>query len=83
MGRLVEVAHSLLPGIYNRLLSSAFEAGNYGNERVDAKEGGVLRGGSAPYGQKGGWKTDRRGELRRALLATLRGSARGLSGRRS
>lgn len=83
MGRLLEFAHSLLPGLYNRLLPPAFEAGNYGNERVDATEGGVLRGESAPYGQKGGWKTDRRGGLRRALLATLRGSARGLHGRRS
>ena len=83
MGRLVAVGHSFLPALYNRLLPPAFEAGNYGNERVDAKEGGVLRGESAPYGQKGGWKTDRRGELRRALLATLRGSARGLSGRRA
>jgi NAD(P)-dependent dehydrogenase (short-subunit alcohol dehydrogenase family) len=83
MGRLVAVAHSFLPALYNRLLPPAFEAGNYGNERVDAKEGGVLRGESAPHGQKGGWKTDRRGELRRALLATLRGSARGLSGRRA
>ena len=82
MGRLLEVAHSLVPSLYNRLLPPAFEAGNYGNERVDAKEGGVLRGESVPYGQKGGWKTDRRGELRRALVATVRGFARGLFGRR-
>ena len=77
MGRLMEVAHSLLPGLYNRLLPPAFEAGNYGNERVEAKEGGVLRGESALHGENGGWKTDRRGELRRALRATLRGAVRG------
>jgi short chain dehydrogenase len=82
MGRLLEVAHSLVPGLYNRLLPPAFEAGNYGNEPADAKEGGVLSGESAPHGQRGGWKTDRRGELKRALGATVRGSARGLVGRR-
>ena len=82
MGRLLEVAHSLVPGLYNRFLPPAFEAGNYGNERVAPKDGGVLHGESAPHSRRDGWKTDRRGELRRALLATLRGSARGLRGRR-
>jgi NAD(P)-dependent dehydrogenase (short-subunit alcohol dehydrogenase family) len=78
MGRLLEVAHAILPGVYNRLLPPAFEAGNYGDEPVEPKAGGVLRAAPELHGQEGGWKRARRGELRRALLATMGGSARGL-----
>jgi NAD(P)-dependent dehydrogenase (short-subunit alcohol dehydrogenase family) len=78
MGRLLEASHSLVPGLYNRFLPPAFEAGNYGNESVAATAGAVLAPLPALHGVKGHWKGRRRRQLVRALGATIKGSARGL-----
>jgi len=81
VGRAVELIHAAAPSVYNRLLPPAFEAGNYGEEAVETGPGGVLssRNGGAV---RGGWKTERRNELRRALGSALAGLGRGLRPRR-
>jgi NAD(P)-dependent dehydrogenase (short-subunit alcohol dehydrogenase family) len=81
VGRAVELAHAVAPGFYNRLLPPAFEAGNYDDEPAATGPGGVVR----PSGNgavRGGWKSERRDELRRALASALAGLGRGLRGRR-
>ncbi|HEX7298028.1 MAG TPA: SDR family NAD(P)-dependent oxidoreductase [Solirubrobacteraceae bacterium] len=79
-GRVLAVVHSLAPGIYERLLPSAFEAGNYADRAVAPSAGAVLDPGAGQHAIEGGWKRDRRRELARAFVATVRGAARGLRG---
>jgi len=76
-GRFAEIAHSLAPALYNRLLPPAFERGNYDDAPAPAGPGNVLE----PAGRgavSGSWRSERRATLRRALLAALRGAAAGL-----
>jgi NAD(P)-dependent dehydrogenase (short-subunit alcohol dehydrogenase family) len=78
MGRLLGLWHSLLPGAYHRFLPPAFEAGNYANGHVSPTAGVVLQPEPSTSSVTGRWKSQRRGELRRAFLATVVGSAQGL-----
>jgi NAD(P)-dependent dehydrogenase (short-subunit alcohol dehydrogenase family) len=80
MGRALELLHSLAPGLYERVLPSAFEAANYSEERVSPTSGRVLDAGPDAGRIHGGWAA-RRGELARSLAAAVRGAGRGLVGR--
>jgi hypothetical protein len=80
MGRALELLHSFAPGLYERLLPSAFEAGNYTGEHMPPTPGRVLEPGSDAGTIHGGWSSRRR-ELARAFAAAGRGAARGLLGR--
>jgi NAD(P)-dependent dehydrogenase (short-subunit alcohol dehydrogenase family) len=81
IGRLAEFAHSVAPGLYNRLLPPAFESGNYGDEPAPTGPGALMQP-PANGGVSGGWKSERRAELRRALLDALGGLADGVRPRR-
>jgi NAD(P)-dependent dehydrogenase (short-subunit alcohol dehydrogenase family) len=81
VGRFFEFVHSLTPGLYERLLPPAFEAGNYGDGPSPPTSGATLHPSPNSYEISGRWKEQRRRELARALSATLRGFARGVRGR--
>ena len=78
LGRGLEMAQALLPTLWSRLLPPSFEAGNYSEQAAAPGPGRVLEPRAALHDVYGGWKRERRGELRRALLAAVAGSARGL-----
>ena len=81
-GRILEIAQTLVPRAYGRLLPPSFEAGNYGRDAAVPGPGRVLEPVEAAHGIKGGWKRDRRSDLRRAFIAAAGGSVRGLAPRR-
>ena len=80
-GRLIELAHSTLPSLWQRLLPPAFEAGNYAARDVPPSSGGVLDPQSSPYAVYGGWRSERKREMWRALRAALRGLRQGFRGK--
>jgi hypothetical protein len=77
VGRALELLHSFAPRLYGRLLPGAFEAGNYGEGAAAPTPGNVLAPAPGERSVDGGWKRDRRRELARAFLATLKGAVRG------
>ena len=81
-GRSLELFHTFAPRLYARVLPSGFTAGNYGRGHSSASNGRAMAYVSDPgaYAVRGGWKAHRRGELARALLATLVGFGKGLFG---
>jgi NAD(P)-dependent dehydrogenase (short-subunit alcohol dehydrogenase family) len=81
-GRALELLHTFAPRLYSRVLPRGFQAGNYGRGHSLASGGRALASVSDPtaYAMRGGWKANHRGELARALLATLGGFAKGLFG---
>jgi len=76
-GRLLQLAHTTTPSLWDRFLPPAFEAGNYGEQDVEPGPGGVLEPVRDGYAVSGGWRSERKRELVRALAATLRGLGRG------
>ena len=80
-GRLVELVHATAPSLWQRFLPPAFEAGNYGEQRVEPTPGGVLEPVRDRYAVHGGWRAERKHELRRALAAALRGLGAGFKRR--
>jgi NAD(P)-dependent dehydrogenase (short-subunit alcohol dehydrogenase family) len=79
-GRALETFHAFAPGLQNRVLPAAFEAGNYASRPAERSPGAVLES-VPPYAIHGGWRSGRRGEMARAFLATAKGLARGVRGR--
>jgi NAD(P)-dependent dehydrogenase (short-subunit alcohol dehydrogenase family) len=81
-GRALELFRTFAPRLYARVLPSGFRAGNYGRGHSSASSGRAMAYVSDPdaYAVRGGWKAHRRGELARALLATLVGFGKGLFG---
>jgi NAD(P)-dependent dehydrogenase (short-subunit alcohol dehydrogenase family) len=77
-GRLLELLHAVAPGLHSRMLSPAFEAGNYGDRPAPATTGAVLHPVPDSEGVDGGWRGERRGDLARALLAAVGAAARGV-----
>jgi NAD(P)-dependent dehydrogenase (short-subunit alcohol dehydrogenase family) len=77
-GRMLELLHSVAPGLHGRLLPPAFEAGNYGAQPAPPTPGAVLHPVASTEGADGGWRRERRRELGRAFLAAAGGLARGL-----
>jgi NAD(P)-dependent dehydrogenase (short-subunit alcohol dehydrogenase family) len=79
-GRFLEFAHSVAPGLYERILPPLFEAGNYGEGARSPTPGTTLHPQAGPYEVSGRWKAERRRELANAFGAALRGFGRGLRG---
>jgi NAD(P)-dependent dehydrogenase (short-subunit alcohol dehydrogenase family) len=80
-GKALELLHSLLPSLYERLLPATFEAGNYGSRPQPPTAGSVLEPTTGPYAVEGGWRRRRR-ELAGALSDAVVAGARALAGRR-
>jgi NAD(P)-dependent dehydrogenase (short-subunit alcohol dehydrogenase family) len=81
MGRVLELLHSLAPGLYGRVLPAAFTAGNHSARPAAASAGQVLAPQPGERSIDGGWRRCRRRELARALVDAVRGAARGALGR--
>lgn len=79
-GRVLELLHSLAPGIYGRFLPPAFEAGNYGAGAASPSHGNVLEPAAGDRGITGRSKRDGRRELARAFRAAVKGAVRGVRG---
>jgi NAD(P)-dependent dehydrogenase (short-subunit alcohol dehydrogenase family) len=77
-GRALELLHSFAPGLYGRILPAAFEAGNYGGRPMAPTAGQVLVAEPGDRRVDGAWRRRGRRELARALVATLKGAARGI-----
>jgi short-subunit dehydrogenase len=81
-GRALEILHAVAPPLYRRLAHLAFLQGTWGTIEAAPAPGNVLES-RGPHAADGGWRTQRRGTLRRAFLAAAGGSLRGLFKRRS
>jgi short-subunit dehydrogenase len=81
-GRALEILHAAAPPLYRRLAHLAFVRGSWGDVGAAPAPGNVLES-RGPHTAEGGWRTRRRGTLRRAFLAAAGGSLRGLFKRRS
>jgi NAD(P)-dependent dehydrogenase (short-subunit alcohol dehydrogenase family) len=79
-GRALELLHSVLPSLYERLLPAMFEAGNYGPATRPPSPGSVLVPGTSGHAVHGGWRRQRR-QLAGALLDAVVAGARTLTGR--
>lgn len=79
-GRLLELAHSIAPSLWQRFLPPAFEAGNYGEAAERPNPRAVLEPVPGRYAVYGGWRSQRKRELMRALWDALRGIRRGFRG---
>jgi NAD(P)-dependent dehydrogenase (short-subunit alcohol dehydrogenase family) len=76
-GRGLEVLHAAAPPLYRRLAHPAFVQGTWGQPPADPAPGNVL-GSTGPHQIEGGWRTRRRGALRRAFLAAAGGALSGI-----
>lgn len=76
-GRALEVLHATAPPLFRRLANPAFVQGTWGRPAADPAPGNVLAS-TGPHQVEGGWRTRRRGSLRRALLDAARGALGGL-----
>lgn len=76
-GRALEVMHATAPPLYRRLANPAFVQGTWGDAPAGPAPGNVLAA-TDPHQVDGGWRTRRRGSLRRALLGAARGALGGL-----
>jgi len=81
-GRALEILHATAPPLYRRLAHLAFMRGTWGSVAAAPAPGNVLES-HGPHAVEGGWRTQRRGTLRRAFLAAAAGSVQGLFKRRS
>jgi NAD(P)-dependent dehydrogenase (short-subunit alcohol dehydrogenase family) len=81
-GRVLQVLHAAAPPLYRRLAHDAFVRGTMGGVAAAPAPGNVLES-HGPHASEGGWRTRRRGTLRRAFLAGAAGSVRGLFKRHS
>lgn len=76
-GRALEVLHAAAPPLYRRLANPAFVHGTWGALPADPAPGNVLAS-TGPHQVDGGWRTRRRGALRRAFVAAAGGGLSGL-----
>jgi short-subunit dehydrogenase len=76
-GRGLEVLHAAAPPLYRRLAHPAFIHGTWGQLPADPAPGNVL-GSTRPHQIEGGWRTRRRGALRRAFAAAAAGAFSGI-----
>lgn len=77
-GRLLEALHTLAPRVWDRVFAPGFESASFNGEPSDSGPGNVLRPNPAAERIHGNWKRDHRGELARALGATVKASLLGL-----
>jgi len=76
-GRGLEVLHAAAPPLYRRLAHPAFVQGTWGQRAADSAPGNVLAP-TGPHRVAGGWRTRRRGALRRAFVAAAGGAVSGI-----
>jgi NAD(P)-dependent dehydrogenase (short-subunit alcohol dehydrogenase family) len=76
-GRGLELLHAAAPPLYRRLAHPAFVQGTWGQLPADPAPGNVL-GSTEPHQIEGGWRTRRRGALRRAFAAAAGGAVSGI-----
>jgi len=76
MGRVLELTHSVAPGLYSRFLAPAFEAGNYAERPIPPTSGSILEPAHGAHSIDGGWRQGRKRELVRALSSAVRGLIR-------
>ncbi|MFL5899169.1 MAG: SDR family oxidoreductase [Solirubrobacterales bacterium] len=76
-GRALEVLHATAPPLYRRIAHPAFVRGTWGRVAADPAPGNVLAS-TDPHQVEGGWRAQRRGALRRAVLAAAGGAVSGL-----
>jgi NAD(P)-dependent dehydrogenase (short-subunit alcohol dehydrogenase family) len=81
-GRVLEVMHAAAPPVYRKLAHPAFVQGTWGQLPADPAPGNVLAG-TDPHQVEGGWRTRRRGALRRAFFAAAGGALSGILWRNS
>ncbi|HEV2857252.1 MAG TPA: SDR family NAD(P)-dependent oxidoreductase [Solirubrobacterales bacterium] len=81
-GRGLELLHAAAPPLYRRLAHPSFIHGTWGQLAADPAPGNVL-GATEPHQVEGGWRTRRRGALRRAFFAAAGGALSGLFGKNS
>jgi NAD(P)-dependent dehydrogenase (short-subunit alcohol dehydrogenase family) len=81
-GRALEVLHATAPPLYRRLAHGAFVRGSFGSVPAAPAPGNVLES-RGPHAAEGGWRSRRRGALRRAFLAAAGASVRGLFRKKS
>jgi NAD(P)-dependent dehydrogenase (short-subunit alcohol dehydrogenase family) len=75
---LLELVHSLAPGLYERFAADAFTAGNFGDAPADLSAGNVLQPPPGPYGVDGGWRREHKRALADAFVAAAGAAVRGL-----
>lgn len=76
-GRGLEVLHAAAPPLYRRLAHPAFVQGTWGQRAADPAPGNVLAP-TEPHQVEGGWRSRRRGALRRAFFAAGCGALSGI-----
>jgi short-subunit dehydrogenase len=78
-GRILEILYALSPRVYCRLAPATFMRGTFAADPTPHTSGNVLTpsGGRA----RGGWRTERVGDLARATAAAAYGAMLGLVGR--
>ncbi|MGN6201598.1 MAG: SDR family NAD(P)-dependent oxidoreductase [Solirubrobacterales bacterium] len=76
-GRGLEVLHAAAPPLYRRLAHPAFVQGTWGQRAADPAPGNVLEP-TGPHQVEGGWRSRRRGALRRAFFAAGGGALSGV-----
>jgi NAD(P)-dependent dehydrogenase (short-subunit alcohol dehydrogenase family) len=81
-GRALGILYSVAPPLYRRLGHGAFARGTWGAVPAPRSAGNVLAA-AEPHTVGGGWRSRRRGTLRRAFLAAAVGGLRGLWKRKS
>jgi NAD(P)-dependent dehydrogenase (short-subunit alcohol dehydrogenase family) len=78
LARVLELVHSLAPGLYNRFAPGAFAAGNFADGAAAREPGNVLSPAPGPRAVSGGWRARHRRELLTALAAAAGGAVGGL-----
>ena len=71
------LVHAAAPPLYRRLAHPAFVHGTWGQLPADPAPGNVLAS-TEPHQVEGGWRSRRRGALRRALLDAAGGALSGI-----
>ena len=75
---LLELMHSVTPGLYERFAADAFTAGNFGDAPAEPSAGNVLQPPAGPYGVDGGWRRERKRALADAFVAAAGAAVRAL-----
>jgi NAD(P)-dependent dehydrogenase (short-subunit alcohol dehydrogenase family) len=76
-GRGLELLHAAAPPLYRRLAHPSFVHGTRGQPPADPAPGNVLSA-TGPHRVDGGWRTRRRGALRRAFAGAAGGALSGI-----
>jgi short-subunit dehydrogenase len=81
-GRALEILYAVLPELYCRVMPGVFMRGSFAQDAAAIEPGNVFTGCGGGR-STGGWRTWRKGDLRRGLLAATAGGILGIAGRGS